>query len=149
MQESFTKICWQVKMKLFACWKKKMIDWRNRRSRNIQTKKVEHFAWPLFVYVPITVLRTADTPTKWILRRTGAGRDDKPTKQIKSLLNKERSTRLEGSFGNEKEHYLLNKIKARSPDNEQVWLYFGVHTANAVLISKRRQKLANQNKIAA
>ncbi len=81
--------------------------------------------------------------------RKGAGKDDKPTKQIKSLLNKERSTRLEGSFGNEKEHYLLHKIKARSPDNEQVWLYFGVHTANAVLIAKRRQKLANQSKIAA
>jgi len=45
--------------------------------------------------------------------------------------------------------HLLNKIKARSPDNEQVWLYFGVHTANAVLIAKRRQKLAIQNKIAA
>jgi hypothetical protein len=27
--------------------------------------------------------------------RKGAGKDDKPTKQIKSLLNKERSTRLE------------------------------------------------------
>ncbi len=81
--------------------------------------------------------------------RKGAGKDDKPTKQIKAALNKERSTRLEGSFGNEKEHYLLHKIKARSPDNEQVWLYFGVHTANAVLIAKRRQKLANQSKIAA
>jgi hypothetical protein len=32
--------------------------------------------------------------------REGAGKDDKPTKQIKSLLNKERSTRLEGRFGN-------------------------------------------------
>jgi transposase, IS5 family len=81
--------------------------------------------------------------------RKGAGKDDKPTKQIKAILNKERSTRLEGSFGNDKEHYLLHKIKARSPDNEQVWLYFGVHTANAVLIAKRRQKLKNQSKIAA
>lgn len=80
--------------------------------------------------------------------RKGAGKDDKPTKQIKAALNKERSTRLEGSFGNEKEHYLLHKIKARSPDNEQVWLYFGVHTANAVLVAKRRQRLTNQAKIA-
>jgi len=80
--------------------------------------------------------------------RKGAGRDVKPTKQIKSLLNKERSTRLEGRFGNEKEHYLLHKIKAKSPDNEQVWLYFGVHTSNAVVIAKRWQKLTNQIKIA-
>ncbi len=81
--------------------------------------------------------------------RKGVGKDDKETKQIKSILNKQRSTSLEGSFGTEKEHYLLNKIKARGPDNEQVWLYFGVHTANAVLIAKRRQKLTNQSKIAA
>ncbi|MDQ6478323.1 hypothetical protein [Dyadobacter sp. LHD-138] len=46
--------------------------------------------------------------------RKGRGKDDKPTKQIKALLNKERSTRLEGSFGNEKEQYLLRKIKARN-----------------------------------
>ncbi|RYU93914.1 transposase, partial [Emticicia agri] len=72
--------------------------------------------------------------------RKGAGKDDKATKQIKTLLNKERATRLEGSFGTEKEHYLLHKNKARSADNEQVWLYFGIHTANAVLIAKRRQK---------
>lgn len=81
--------------------------------------------------------------------RKGAGKDDKSTKQIKTLLNKERSTRLEGSFGNEKEHYLLHKIKARSPESEQVWLYFGVHTANAVLIAKRRHKHENQRKLAA
>ena len=73
--------------------------------------------------------------------RKGIGKDDKATKQIKAVLNKERATRLEGSFGNEKEHYLLHKNKARSPDNEQVWLFFGIHTANAVLIAKRRQKV--------
>ena len=81
--------------------------------------------------------------------KKGAGKDDKATKQIKGLLNKERSTRLEGSFGNEKEHYLLNKIKARSPNNERVWLYFGIHTANAVLIARRRQKKQAESKKAA
>jgi IS5 family transposase len=81
--------------------------------------------------------------------RKGIGKDDKATKQIKVLLNKERATRLEGSFGNEKEHYLLQKNKARSPDNEQVWLFFGIHTANAVLIAKRRQKAQKQARMAA
>ena len=70
--------------------------------------------------------------------RKGKGKDDKPTKQVKALLNKERSTRLEGSFGNEKEQYLLRKIKARNPETEMVWLFFGVLTANCVLIAKRR-----------
>jgi hypothetical protein len=76
--------------------------------------------------------------------RKGRGKDDKPTKQIKALLNKERSTRLEGSFGNEKEQYLLRKIKARNPETEVVWLFFGVLTANCVLIAKRRKKQRQQ-----
>ena len=73
--------------------------------------------------------------------RKGAGKDDKLTKQIKGILNKQRSTSLEGSFGTEKEHYLLHKIKAQNPKTEKVWLFFGVHTANAVKIAKRREKL--------
>lgn len=78
--------------------------------------------------------------------RKGRGKDDKQTKQVKALLNKERSTRLEGSFGNEKEHYLLKKIKARTPATEMVWLFFGVHTANAVLIAKRRRKRQEESR---
>ncbi len=72
--------------------------------------------------------------------RKGRGKDDKETKQIKGILNKERSTRLEGSFGTEKEHYLLRKIKARNQKTELVWLFFGVYTANAVRITNRRQE---------
>jgi transposase, IS5 family len=72
--------------------------------------------------------------------RKGAGKDDKPTKKIKDILNKQRSTSLEGSFGTEKEHYLLNKIKAHNPKTEKVWLFFGIHTANAVKIALRREK---------
>ncbi len=72
--------------------------------------------------------------------RKGAGKDDKLTKKIKDILNKQRSTSLEGSFGTEKEHYLLNKIKAHNPKTEKVWLFFGIHTANAVKIVRRREK---------
>lgn len=81
--------------------------------------------------------------------RKGIEKEDKATKQIKAVLNKERATCLEGSFGTEKEHYLLNKNKVRSPESEQVWLFFGVHTANAVLIAKRRQKAQKQARMAA
>ena len=68
--------------------------------------------------------------------RKGRGKDDKPTKQVKALLNKERATRLEGSFGNEKNHYLLRKIRARNQATEMIWMFFGVHTANAVRVAK-------------
>jgi glutamate racemase len=36
-------------------------------------------------------------------------------KTISTVLNKERGTRLEGSFGNEKNHYLLQKVMQEMP----------------------------------
>ncbi|NTW33940.1 MAG: transposase [Bacteroidetes bacterium] len=59
------------------------------------------------------------------------------TKKIKSLLSKERATRMEGSFGTEKNHYTLGKVKARTEATEKLWIFFGVHTANAVRIAQR------------
>jgi len=58
---------------------------------------------------------------------------------MRQLLDKERSTRLEGSFGNEKNHYLLEKVNARTKETETIWIFFGIHTANAVNIAKRMQ----------
>ena len=60
-------------------------------------------------------------------------------KQIRQLIGKARATRMEGSFGNKKNHYLLEKIKARLLCTELSWIFFGNLTANAVAISKRRK----------
>lgn len=65
--------------------------------------------------------------------------------QIRNLLNRYRSTVLEGSFGNEKNHYLLNRIKAKTEQTEKCWIFFGMMTANASIIANRieeKQKLA-------
>ncbi len=35
------------------------------------------------------------------------------------MLRKERATRMEGSFGTEKEHYGLKKIRAKTQKNEE------------------------------
>lgn len=59
---------------------------------------------------------------------------------MKAILNKERSTRLEGSFGTEKEHYGLKRIRARSTETQNVWLFFGIFTANVVKMAKRTPK---------
>jgi hypothetical protein len=56
---------------------------------------------------------------------------------MRKVLDKERGTRLEGSFGNEKNHYLLKKVNARTQATETVWIFFGIHTANAVNIANR------------
>jgi hypothetical protein len=70
-------------------------------------------------------------------RKGRAGKHEEHRLIISRELRKERATRMEGSFGTEKEHYGLKKIKARTELNEILWIFFGVHTANAVRIAKR------------
>lgn len=56
---------------------------------------------------------------------------------LRKELNKERGTVLEGSFGNDKNHYLLQKVNARNQYTEKCWIFFGIHTANASNIAAR------------
>ena len=79
------------------------------------------------------------TPEKIItcFPKKGTDNSTKEEKEIRSAIGKTRATRLEGSFGNEKNHYGLRKVKAQSEGTEKVWVFFGIMTANAVLISKR------------
>jgi transposase, IS5 family len=76
------------------------------------------------------------------------GQDKEQKAQMRSLLGKARATRLEGSFGNEKNHYLLRKVKARSKETEIAWILFGIQTANAVKIAKaieaKKAKIVNR-----
>lgn len=76
-------------------------------------------------------------------RKGRAGKNEKQAKLLRSLIAKERSTVLEGSFGNEKNHYGLNCIKARTQQTEDVWIFFGMMCANAVKVSKMRAKKSN------
>jgi hypothetical protein len=62
-------------------------------------------------------------------------------KAMRAILNKDRGTRLEGSFGNEKNHYQLQKINARNAITEMCWIFFGMMTANASIITNRRQAM--------
>lgn len=68
----------------------------------------------------------------------------KQQKQLKAAITKERASRLEGSFGKEKEHYHLKKIKAKTKPNEILWIFFGIHTANALEIGRRMHRLQQQ-----
>ena len=44
---------------------------------------------------------------------------------------------MEGSFGNQKQHYRLGRIKARNMFSERLLLFFGIHTANAAILAAR------------
>lgn len=70
-------------------------------------------------------------------RKGRAGRYEDQRQIISRELRKERTIRMEGSFGTEKEHYGLQRIKARTEKTEILWIFFGIHTANAVRIAKR------------
>lgn len=58
-------------------------------------------------------------------------------KAMRSALSVVRSTVLEGSFGNEKNHYLLAKVKAKTQPTEIAWIFFGILAANASIIFNR------------
>lgn len=63
---------------------------------------------------------------------------------LRKTLNIARSTILEGSFGNEKCNYHLQKIPARNQVTETCWIFFGIFTSNAVRIAVR---IAQQTQI--
>jgi D-Tyr-tRNAtyr deacylase len=72
------------------------------------------------------------------------GRKSKHHPQFEILhkaITRERATRLEGSFGTDKEHFLLNRIKARSELTEKLWIFFGIHTSNALKIGRRMSQI--------
>jgi hypothetical protein len=79
--------------------------------------------------------------TTSFVRKGRAGNYEEQRQQISNLLNRERSTRLEGSFGTEKQHYGLDKIKARTKPTEILWIFFGIHTANAVRMISKVEKV--------
>ncbi len=66
--------------------------------------------------------------------------------QLSKMITKERASRLEGSFGTDKEHFLLKKNLARTKKTEVLMIFFGIHTSNALQIGRR---MAIKLKIAA
>ena len=73
------------------------------------------------------------------VRKGRAGKHEQQRKQLAAMITKERATRLEGSFGKDKQHYYLNRIKARTKANEILWIFCGIHVSNALEIGRRIQ----------
>ena len=49
---------------------------------------------------------------------------------------------MEGSFGTQKEHYDLKRVKARTKLTEILYIFFGIHAANVVQLAKRIEERA-------
>lgn len=67
---------------------------------------------------------------------------------LRKTLNIARSTILEGSFGNEKNHYHLQKIPARNQTTETCWIFFGIFTSNAVRMADRIEAIQQHTRAA-
>lgn len=57
--------------------------------------------------------------------------------QARKAIGRARATVLEGSYGNDKNHYGLRKVKARNELTEPAWIFFAMMTANAAKVAKR------------
>lgn len=57
-------------------------------------------------------------------------------------LARVRATAMEGSFGTQKEHYGLRRVKARTKRTENLYIFFGIHTANVVQLADRIEQRA-------
>ena len=80
------------------------------------------------------------------VRKGRAGKHEDNLKQIRRTINIKRATEMEGAFGKHKNHYNLNRINARTEKTELLWIFFGIHTANAVEIGKRMKLSENEVK---
>ena len=57
-----------------------------------------------------------------------------------------RSTAMEGSFGNQKQHYGVSRIAARNSRSETLLLFFGIHMANAATLAARQLAIEEKKK---
>ena len=68
---------------------------------------------------------------------------------VRQELARVRATAMEGSFGTQKEHYSLKRVKARKKVTEIMYIFFGIHTANVVQLAARiteQQEKAEEEK---
>lgn len=71
--------------------------------------------------------------------KKGPKKLSKAEKTLSSEISKQRATVMEGVFGTNKNFYGLGKIKVKGEKREKLMIFFGIMTANAVLIAKRRK----------
>jgi len=58
--------------------------------------------------------------------------------EIRRIISTKRTSEIEGTFGNDKNHYGMVKNKGRSEKTEKMWLFFAVMLANGQKKANRR-----------
>ena len=75
--------------------------------------------------------------TSFVKRGRPFSEEKKERDLVRQELARVRATAMEGSFGTQKEHYDLKRVKARTKFTEILYIFFGIHTANVVQLAKR------------
>ena len=72
--------------------------------------------------------------------RKGPRPKDEPAEisSARRIIGNLRATVMEGSFGNQKQHYGVGRIAARNRRSETLQLFFGIHMANAATLAARQ-----------
>lgn len=81
-------------------------------------------------------------------RKGRAGKYEAERATLAKAIKKEGATTLEGSFGKDKMHYYLQHIRARTEKTEILWIFFGIHTSNALEIGRRMRRADQQEQAA-
>ncbi|MDE5887931.1 MAG: transposase [Muribaculaceae bacterium] len=66
------------------------------------------------------------------------GDEQADLRTARRIIGNLRATVMEGSFGNQKQHYNLMRIAARNRHSETLQLFFGIHMANAATLAARQ-----------
>ena len=80
--------------------------------------------------------------TSFVKRGRPFGEEKKVKDAVRQELARVRATSMEGSFGTQKEHYDLRRVKARTKKTEILYIFFGIHTANVVQLADRIEQRA-------
>ena len=80
--------------------------------------------------------------TSFVKRGRPFGEKKKEKDLVRKELARVRATAMEGSFGTQKEHYDLRRVKARTKRSEILYIFFGIHTANVVQLADRIEQRA-------
>ena len=80
--------------------------------------------------------------TSFVKRGCPFGEKKKEKDLVRKELARMRATAMEGSFGTQKEHYDLRRVKARTKRTEILYIFFGIHTANVVPLAARIEQRA-------
>ena len=80
--------------------------------------------------------------TSFVKRGRPFGEKKKEKDLVRKELARVRATAMEGSFGTQKEHYDLRRVKARTKRTEILYIFFDIHTANVVQLADRIEQRA-------